>query len=444
MKAKLIALYFKSGKDDEFNRCFNNLKDLLSEVADIDEPISITAFVSGNNIKADAVIFPQLLGDAFEQIDEIKKINIPIIVATSDFGAVNMWDWEIVSYLQSKNLKVFAPYDLEITKKICKSLALKQDLKNTKFLVFQDNPGAGGMQGEIFRRFYWWQDQYIDLLKERFGISLIIKSFKQLGQKAKSISDSQADEVLKNWDFKTEEVSKRALNSALKLYIAVKEEIEKDSNIKGIGINCLNESFYSDTTPCLAWNLLYEEKKVMWACEADTLSLLTNYIINKSLDVPVMMSNVYPFLMGLAALKHEKIDRFPEVDEPQNHMLIVHCGYFGVVPQSFSSSWVLRPKVLAIVDDNATAIDARMTEGDIVIAKLDPTLKKLMAIEGNIKGYVQYPGSDCRNGALVKVSNGYKLMNAFYSHHNCIVKGRVYNEIENILCKVFDLDITAI
>ncbi len=57
------------------------------------------------------------------------------------------------------------------------------------------------------------------------------------------------------------------------MYLAIKEEVEKDPDIKGAGINCLNESFYSDTTPCLAWSLLYEEKGLVWACEADTISL---------------------------------------------------------------------------------------------------------------------------------------------------------------------------
>ena len=50
-----------------------------------------------------------------------------------------------------------------------------------------------------------------------------------------------------------------------------------------------------------------------------------------------MMSNLYPFLMGGAALKHEKIDKFPDVPEPENHLLMVHCGFFGVVPRPFCS-----------------------------------------------------------------------------------------------------------
>jgi len=57
---------------------------------------------------------------------------------------------------------------------------------------------------------------------------------------------------------------------------------------------------------------------------------------------------------------------------------------FGVVPQSFSTDWALKPKVLAIVDDNATAIDARMPVGAIKLTKLHPTLSKIMAVKGEL------------------------------------------------------------
>ena len=131
---------------------------------------------------------------------------------------------------------------------------------------------------------------------------------------------------------------RRSLLSAVKLYLAIREEIDAEGGVVGAGLNCLNESFHCDTTPCLAWDLLYEDRKLIWACEADTLSMLSLYVLHRTLEERVMMSNIYSFLMGNAAIKHEKIDRFPDVPEPENHMLMVHCGYFGVVPRAFSSA----------------------------------------------------------------------------------------------------------
>ncbi len=437
MKAKLQPLYFKSGMDDEFKSHLDMIREFLKDEACIIEPLEL-----GKPVKdADAIIFPQLIGDAFKQVNLLEKIKLPFLVTTSDFGAVNVWDWEIVTFLKAEGLKVFAPYNLDLTKKICKSLALKRDMKKTKFLVFQDNPGVG-LQAEIFKRFYWWEERCEKSIKEKFGISIVKKSFKELSEKAKKISDSLAAEVANHKKIPKEGVSDNALLSAYKIYLAVKEEVEKDPDIKGAGINCLNESFYSDTTPCLAWSLLYEEKNLVWACEADTMALMTMYLIHKSIGADIIMSNIYPFLMGMAALKHERIEKFPEIDEPENHLLVVHCGYFGLTPKCMATEWTLRKKILAIVDENATVIDAKLPPGNIVITKLHPKLDKLMVAQGILENYVQYPGSDCRNGAVIKVKDGYRLMDLFYSHHNCIVVGDKSEDLK-YMAKVFDLDIIS-
>ena len=150
-------------------------------------------------------------------------------------------------------------------------------------------------------------------------------------------------------------LTNRAVLSAVKLYMKVKEDLDADPDIIAAGINCLNESHFCETTPCLAWNFLYEDQRIIWGCEGDTVSMLTEVLIAKTIEVPFMMTNLYPFLMGQAALKHEHIPNFPPVEgNPKNYILAAHCGYLGVVPQSFSTEWTLRDKVLAIVDDNAT------------------------------------------------------------------------------------------
>jgi hypothetical protein len=435
MKARLVPVYFMSGRNEDFDRQLSTLNSLLSDVADFLDPVSLGSTLP----EADAVVFPQLLGDAFKQIGELKKIDLPLVVVTSEFGTVAMWDWEIVSFLKAEGLKTFAPYNLDLTKAVCKSLAVKRDFQHTKFLVFQDNPGEG-FQADIFKRFYWWEERCTGDIKKKFGVSIEKKSFKEFGEAAKQISDQEAREVWKNWNLETPGVSDQALNSAIKIYIAVKRELAGDPAIKGVGINCLNESHFSDTTPCLAWNMLFEESGILWACEADTITLITKYLVHKSLDVPIMMSNVYPQLVGQAALKHEKIERFPEVPDPENHLLIVHCGFLGVLPKSWATEWNLRPKVLAIVDENATAIDARLPTGDITLTKLDHTFNKLMSIKGELVEYVQYPGSDCRNGAVVKIRDGHALMNSFYSHHILLVTGHWGPQMTN-LAQVFDLEL---
>ena len=439
MKARLVPVYFEPGKDSDFDRQLQVLKRLLSSQAQFLDPVALGAALP----QAEAVVFPQLLGEGYRCLEQFKKINIPILIITSEFGTVSMWDWELINYLKSQGIQTIAPYNLDQTKKICASLGVKRELRETKFLVFQDNPGIGA-QASIFKRFYWWEDKCTRQIKERFGVSIVRESFEQLGAEAKAIPDEEAKEVWQQWKLPSEGLSETALNSAVKIYMAVKRRINRDQTIRAVGINCLNESHFSDTTPCLAWNMLFEEKGIIWGCEADTLSMLTKYILHKSLSAHIMMTNIYPFLMGDAATKHERIPAFPEVrSEPENHILVAHCGYMGVIPRSFSSEWTLRKKILAIVDDNATAIDARLPEGPVTLAKLDSTLRKMAVVEGRLERYVQFPDSDCLNGGLIRVSDGRKLMASTPSHHYLLMTGHHLEDIRWI-GRALDLTIEQI
>jgi len=423
----------------EFNEQLKILTSLLDKEAYFLEPVPLGSEIPAD---ADAVVFPQLVGEAYREVHEMKKITLPILIITSEFGTVAMWDWEIITFLRSERLKPFAPYDLKMTKAICRALSLKRDMLTSKFLVFQDNPGEG-MQASIFKRFFWWEEECVRRMKEKFGIEIVKKSFKKLASDAKALPDDEARAVLKQWDIPAEGVTLRAFNSAVKMYMAVKNELLQDERIKGVGTNCLNESAFSDTTPCMTWNMLYEEMGIMWACEGDILSLLSKYLIHKTTQAPTVMSNLYPFLMGETATKHERIDRFPDIENFDNHILVGHCGYFACMPKSFATDWTLKPKVLGIVDDNATAIDARYPIGDVTIAQLHPTLGKLLVIEGTLKEYIQYPGSDCRNGALIEVSDGRKLMSSMYSHHGIIIPGHLKTELE-VMSNVMNIELEVL
>lgn len=439
MKAILAPLYFEEGRDEEFDIQLERLKTLLSEDADFLDPVPLGAEVPD----ADAVIFPQILGEAYRMLDDFKGLDIPILVVTSEFGTVLMWDWEICSYLRNEGVQTIAPYSLEQTKKACKALSVKRELQGTKFLVFQDDPGDG-MQAEIFKRFYWFEDECIQRMIAKFGIEIEKRSFQKLGARAKAIPDEAADRVIADWEINIGDISARQLRSAVKVYIALSEDLDQDPTIRAVGINCLNESYFSDTTPCLAWNMLYQERRLIWGCEADIMSMITQYVLHNSLGMPIMMTNLYPFLMGQAALKHERIPDFPVVDEaPEDHVLVAHCGYLGVLPTEFSTEWTLRKKVLAIVDENATAIDARLPEGSMTLAKLEPTMDSLVVMEGTIEGYAQYPDSDCLTGGVLRIADGHKLVNNVSSHHYLLMTGHQTNDIE-MLGQIFGLEIEVI
>ncbi len=436
MKPRLLPLYFDPGRDDGFDRQLASLASLLGDHAELLPPAPLGSLLP----EAEAVVFPQLLGEAYRRAGAFQAIGLPILIITSEFGTLSMWDWEIIRWLKSEGIETIAPYQLEQARKIIDALGVKRELRSARFLVYQDDPGDGA-QADIFKRFYWWEDACVRRIRERFGVEIVKKSLRELGARAARIGDGEADLASRSWELPVEGVEPRAQRSAAKMYLAVQADLDADPGIRAVGMNCLNESHFCDATPCLAWNLLFEERGLIWGCEGDILSMLTKYLLHKSLGAPIMMTNLYPFLMGEAALSHERIKGFPAVrGDVADYILVAHCGYMGVIPRPFSTDWVLRKKVLAIVNDNATAINARLPLGEVTLAKLGPTLGELSVVEGNLERYWGCPGSDCLDGGVIRVHNGHRLMDAIYSHHYLLMTGKQATDLR-FLAKVFDLEI---
>lgn len=441
MRARLVPLFLRTGEDPDFVAQLEQLRVLLDDVADILQPRPLGAELPD----ADAVVLPQLVGDAYRRVPELRAVELPILVLTSEFGTMAMWDWELIAYLRAEGVETLAPYALEDARTACRALAARRELHGARFLVYQDAPGEGGFQPDIFKRFYWWETECAERMHEAFGVEIVERSYAELGSRAQLIDHSRA---LAEWQRVRQTVpaaglTERGLLGAIRLYLALRDDLDELDDVVAAGANCLNESAFSDSTPCLAWNLLYRERDLIWGCEGDTVSMLTKFILHRSLRAPVLMTNLYPFLMGQAALKHERIPAFPEVaGDPADHVLAAHCGYFGLIPQPFATAWRLRGKALAIVDDNASAIDARLPVGNLTLAKLEPTFDRLDVFEGELVGYAGWPGSDCLNGGVIRVPDGHALMRRLPSHHSLLVTGHHRAGLE-LLGQVFRLEVAA-
>lgn len=359
MKTRLLPIYFKEANErerGELRRQLEKLRELYGAEAEF---LPAAPLDSGSWEGADALLFPQMIGAIFAYKEILKKVSLPVIVLTSEFGTVEMWDWEIVAWLREEvGIPVFTPYNTELAKVILRSISSKKEMETgtKKFLMMQDSPGEG-MQAYIFKRFYWWERECVDQIERAFGIKIIFRSWREVNRRAESISDGEAAALWRERAPRTEGVPEKNIWKAVKLYMAIKDLIDEIGGVAGVGSNCLNESFHSGTTPCLAWDWLFEYDGVLWACEGDLVTLISKFILYSALRRPIMMTNIYPFLVGMAALKHEKIETFPDIEDPDNHALGVHCGYFGFAPESFCAHWTMRPKVLEIVNEDAIVID---------------------------------------------------------------------------------------
>jgi hypothetical protein len=440
MKITLIPLYFDPGRDANFDKQLTIIKHLLQNEAEF-----LPSHALGTELPfADAVILPQILGEAYQLIDELKAVPLPIMVITSTFGTVNMWDWELVNYLKLMGIDTICPPSLEATKLVCRALLVRRMLTENKFVVYQDDPaGPTGQQSEIFKRFYWLQKEAPQKMFQKYGIRIEQRSYKDLAERAAQISDDEASRVIEIKKSRGIVISGRPLLSAIKIYMELQKDYMKEKDILAMGINCLNESRSCDTTPCLAWNFLYQDEKLVWGCEADIMSMLTEVIADKVLQVPFFMTNLYPFIMGKAALAHERIPHFPKVDKPDNHILAAHCGYFGLLPEKFSTDWNLRTRVLAMVNENSHVIDAKMPIGPITLVKFQPFLKKVSLSEAELTGYVQYENSDCLNGGIIKVKDGQNFVENVVSHHYIVFAGHQYASMK-LISQIFDYELEVI
>ena len=63
-----------------------------------------------------------MLGDAYSHLAELKAIPLPILVITSEFGTVSMWDWEINNYLASEGVNVHRTQQLGASPQILQGM----------------------------------------------------------------------------------------------------------------------------------------------------------------------------------------------------------------------------------------------------------------------------------------------------------------------------------
>ena len=86
---------------------------------------------------------------------------------------------------------------------------------------------------------------------------------------------------------------------------------------------------------------------------------------------------------------------------------------------------------------------AKPPKGPATLAKVAADMKHIVIIEAEIEDYVQYPGSDCRNGALIRYKDGHKVMESLSSHDAIVMSGNWRVELLQ-MAKVFGLEPTVL
>ena len=156
-RPRLLPVSLEVEPGESFLRQLGELQRLSAGLADW-----LPAAYVGDPVPSDAtaVVVPDLSGLAYRLLDEFRRIDVPILVITSEFGTVSMWDWEIRDYLRRRGVDTVAPTSSNELTDLLRALAVRQTLPRSRMLAYLDDLG-GGKQPDIFKRFYWWEDECV-------------------------------------------------------------------------------------------------------------------------------------------------------------------------------------------------------------------------------------------------------------------------------------------
>jgi len=309
-----------------------------------------------------------------------------------------MWDWEIINYLKAEGVSLLAPL-LGLpgrSRPVVPSLPSGSCERAGSCLPGQSWRGrlpAEHLQSLLLvarrvRRADPRKVRAKDREEERQGTR----------RQRKAIPDAQARE---DWDRIRDTVhsltSATRATSRHEAYRAVRDELDEgegalrwDQLPERVGL------LGHDPVP-RPGTFSTRSATLSGAARADTVSMLTKFIVHRSLRVPVMMSHLYPFLMGQGRWKHERIPEFPRVDDPENYVPGGSLRLPGSGAQSFATEWNLRRKVLRHRRRQRHGDRCPAAGGRPDALKARSHFERLVMVEGELSA-CGLPGSDCRNG----------------------------------------------
>ena len=221
MKARLVPLYFDPGRDADFDQQLAALRALLADQAELLAPRPLGAPLP----EADAVRLSAAAGRGLPAAggvpghppaDPAGHLRVRHAVD------VGLGDRRVPAV--AKACRRSPPTTCEQTRRIvCRAWASSGSCARRSSSSTRTIP-AKGFQASIFKRFYWWEDECTAAAcSEKFGVTVVKKSFRELGARAKAIPDAAGRRDLA----RLERADRRALGprrcrSAAKLYLAVR------------------------------------------------------------------------------------------------------------------------------------------------------------------------------------------------------------------------------
>src|ERR1700684_2198947 len=94
----LLPAYLDAEPSEAFNRQLRKLRELAGDAVGWLDPVPLHSAPAWS--EAAALVLADVSGAAYRQLEAFRAIKIPIVLVTSEFGTVSMFDWEARDYLR--------------------------------------------------------------------------------------------------------------------------------------------------------------------------------------------------------------------------------------------------------------------------------------------------------------------------------------------------------
>ena len=245
----------------------------------------------------------------------------------------DFWRWSARDFLTSLGVSVHLVRHNTDGLNLLRSLAMKRFLRTAKMVVF----------GE--QNFPWNAPAAGHLVTQSVGTRIVVRKLEDVRRRYSRFSDSAVEELWRQraGRYVVKATRPEERRQAVRTYLAIRE-ILREEQACGMGVNCFGDLIIRGgrDVPCLAQTLLREDGYIA-SCDGDYLAMMSMAMVSFFLDLPCMMSNMYP-VSYVGALK----DHFGDPLSPSprkyprktwgNLARLGHCGFVGVVSPEMDPS----------------------------------------------------------------------------------------------------------
>lgn len=340
---------------------------------------------------------------------KLVRLGVPIILWESK-GYSHAGAWDIRGYLSYWGGKIFTPIGEEEARRIVKLLSGIEYLKRSKLIVFGSIPPPNVSSQ--------WCLEYIE---KKLGVEVKVISVEKLLKEFDGISSEAAEKVFNEWSkmfIKIDENRVDALKDAVKIYIAMKNFLERE-NGNALTINCLADLFkYRFITPCIPLAKFIDDG-IIAGCEADINVALSMMILSYISRQPSIMGNIYLFRPwpGPGFPPTDTIIKDIKESLRTNIVRLTH----DVVPLTMS----VRDKF--VLEDyhntgrGATAYAPLKVGEKVTLLRINPGLDEILIIRGKI---VRVEDTiHCRISVWIRVNDARAIAENAYSFHHAMIYG---------------------